>query len=89
MAELTEGQRSHLASALAYKLSSGCWDAGVEQVAREVDGGVVIYPWKPGKFNDRELEVIQAVWSVRGSSQHVDLVIANHPAEGLFTKATP
>lgn len=89
MKELTDRQRTALATAVAQNLCSWCWAAGVEQVAHEADGRVVIYPWKPGKFSDRELEVIHQVWAARASSAHIELVIAEHPGGGAFTKATP
>lgn len=78
MKELTEGQRKCLATALAYKLGSRCWYAGVEQVAREVDGYVLISPWAAGSFSTSDLEFITSVWSSRGASSPIELVISDH-----------
>lgn len=75
----TDSQRVSLAKAAAMKLCRGCWDAGVEQVAHEVDGRVLIYPW-PGRgpFSKQDYEIIKKVWSSLGASKYIELVHVDH-----------
>jgi len=78
VSELSDTQRTSLARAAAWKLGTRCWDLDVWQVAKEVDGRVVIYPWTPGSFTEQERAVVAEQWDSMAASAHIELVVTDH-----------
>lgn len=81
---LTDRERPALARAVAYKLGTRCWDLDVWQVTKEVDGRVVVYPWFPGSFTEKELATIEEQWDTIPASLFLDLVVQDRVVPAVF-----
>lgn len=81
---LTDAQRQRLAAAAASKVGRKCWNVGVEQIAHQVDGRVVICPWTPGSFSMADQAVIAEFWRSLPASAFIELVIVDHMSGRTF-----